>query len=353
MRFAHKLQPWRTAADFEAMASALDSAPSAGCRTPAPAAPMSPRRGGEVRVRHPAFQVETGDAVLYVAPAGDDSDGNVAASPAHAGTRRRAFAAALAGRTPRGNAGVTIVLRAGTHYLADTAELGALDSHLTIQALGNETPTLSGAVPLGLRRATGRLRRRPRPAEGGVGAAGAQRQGGAPCARRGHRHDGDDGLRVGGRRYTRPLPERRPRDRWVGSQLLAAGWLPLPARAPPLEILPSRPARRDDDMYFQRYTLGVGGACARFTPAAGYWCARNATIAGGGDDDDCRPGGGATRSRCRAAPWSTAPRCRASRGTPPPVPAPVLPAGWCSAARMAAVSLGQLDDGTEQHQRAR
>ena len=40
----------------------------------------------------------------------------------------------------------------------------------------------------------------------------------------------------------------------------------------------------DRDEFFEQYSIGVGGACARFTPAAGYWCSANVSIAGGGDD---------------------------------------------------------------------
>eukprot|EP00937_MAST-01D_sp_MAST-1D-sp2_P000871 g871.t1 len=284
------LVPWRSATDFAAIGAALDSAPEAqNCHTPVPAGGAEPP---------PALPLKTADAVLFVAPNGDDAAAGTQRAPLRTLARavivsRQRWPAPLRGPTAgKDAAAVTIALRAGTYYLADTVELGPADSHLTIQSVGG-VATLSGAVPLGLRRGDWS----PAPARFGLPAGVLS----APLARNasaalfavgaGTGSMGVAGLRVGGRRAVRArYPNADPEIDGFGSDLLAAGWVPPAAHGPgPVEVSPAQPVRQGIDEYFERYALGVGGPCARFSPPAGYWCALNATIAGGGDDDDCCP----------------------------------------------------------------
>ncbi|MCL5098942.1 MAG: PDZ domain-containing protein [Candidatus Omnitrophica bacterium] len=81
---------------------------------------------------------------FYVAPGG--SDGNDGAKAKPFATLARAQQAARVAAKP-----VTIWLRDGTFYLADTLVLTAEDSGTTWQAVANETPVISGGMKLDLR----------------------------------------------------------------------------------------------------------------------------------------------------------------------------------------------------------
>jgi hypothetical protein len=152
--FAESLQPWRPASAFQEVADALNGAiEAAGCAVKPSRAARALRgsdvgAGAERRVQD--FPLPgAGTRTFFVSPAvaagGDGSQGRPFASVHEALAAVRAHRAASAGGAVEPAA---IVLRGGTHFLRETLQLGAGDSHLAFQAFPGEDAVMSGSVPV-------------------------------------------------------------------------------------------------------------------------------------------------------------------------------------------------------------
>lgn len=143
IQYSAKVNPSLTAAHLQDLADGLNGAPekAAACNVTVPAGLLAER------AHLPRFRAyplpAAGGSTFFVDPvAGSDSAAGTQAAPFL--TVARALAATRAA-PPGANA---IVLRAGTHYLADVLTLTGADSGLTIQAFAGEEAWLSRGVPL-------------------------------------------------------------------------------------------------------------------------------------------------------------------------------------------------------------
>ena len=135
-RFSQSLQPWRPAAAFRDIFDALELA-SLGCNVS-----FSLPEVSEVSRARSEAELPHATTALYVDPnAGNDANPGTEAAPLQH--------VAVAVRLARGLASpATVVLRAGVHRLAETLELNAADSGLTIAAFPGESPVVSGGAPI-------------------------------------------------------------------------------------------------------------------------------------------------------------------------------------------------------------
>jgi hypothetical protein len=198
---------------------------------------------------------------LYVAPdEGSDRNPGTEASPL------ATIAHALLAVHPGG----TIVLRGGTHWLADTLNVSAATPDLTLRAFPNELPIVSGGTLL----ATNWSRR------------------GGPASKIYVTRVSDQnvsnivGLLLNGSRATRARYPNRP----GGVESQAAGYAGAVVPGDQAVYTPSTLAQRYGNAtlytdtnpghyrndtakdWFQQYMIGIGGACTNFDPPVSYWC---------------------------------------------------------------------------------
>jgi hypothetical protein len=148
LNYSAFIQPWLTPPQLQYVADALEIArlncDAAGAAAALIASHAPAGRGGGGGAAAAALPAAPAAASLYVdfAKGSDANDGSLAAP-------LKTVAAAVARARAGGDAAHTaIVLRNGTHFLADTITLGAADSGLSFAAFPGEAPTISGAVPL-------------------------------------------------------------------------------------------------------------------------------------------------------------------------------------------------------------
>ena len=143
LNYSAFIQPWLSRPQLQAIADALQIA-SLGCDAAAAARLIAahapaPRDAPSARAL-PAAAATT----LYVdyVRGSDANDGSL-------GAPLKTVAAAVARARGGGDpAHTSVVLRNGTHFLANTIALGAADSGLTFSAFPGEAPVISGALPL-------------------------------------------------------------------------------------------------------------------------------------------------------------------------------------------------------------
>ena len=144
--FAAARNPALSAAKLQQIADALDGTPEkpADCHVTVPAALLR-ERAALPRFGVFALPAEApGATTLYV----DYANGSDANAGTQAAPLKTVAAALAATRAAGGGAGSSIVLRAGTHFLAAQLDLTAADSGLTVQAFPGEEAWLSRGTPL-------------------------------------------------------------------------------------------------------------------------------------------------------------------------------------------------------------
>jgi hypothetical protein len=117
--------------------------------------------------------------------------------------------------------------------------------------------------------------------------------------------DGVVGLRVAGARQTRArYPNADPERDGFGSALRADAWLPPAPLGAATQFSPPTPERNVTGNY-TRFALGVGGACAVFSPPASLWCSTGRTQSGGDALFELPTGLVASRDVLPHAPYAT------------------------------------------------
>ena len=154
--YAQSLQPWRPASAFQEVADALNGAIEAqNCSVK----PSFNNNNGHKALRASAsssqperrvldYPLPSSGHVLFVSPAvasgGDGSQSRPLSSLHEAVSAIRSHRAASGDYSERS----TVVLRAGTHHLLSSLELGPQDSHITFQSYPGEDAAISGTVPV-------------------------------------------------------------------------------------------------------------------------------------------------------------------------------------------------------------
>ena len=245
IEYAAARNPALSAAKLQQIADALDGTPEkpSDCHVVVPPTLLRERAGlGRFGVF--PLSAEAAAAAFFVSYKGGD-DGNAGTEMAPFKTVARALQATRAGGA---GAGGTIVLREGTHYLAQHIALTAADSGLTIQAFPNEEAWLSRGTPL-----TG-VTWSPAAARNGSGAAAAPNAYTADLTSLGLAsiaglRDFSNGL--GGKRQIRArYPNADPEIDGFGSGLRASSWVaPTGSLQPALQIRPAKPYRPYGDEF--------------------------------------------------------------------------------------------------------
>eukprot|EP00117_Sycon_ciliatum_P002580 scpid36471/ scgid7744/ len=254
--YARKLQPDRSKMHFQQIADALNGAQEAqDCNVSVEHIPDD----HPDRPKFPVFELPKAGKMLYVdASKGKDTNAGTESLPLQ--TIGHAVEVA------RGSGGATIILRAGTFYLAEAIVLGAADSNLVFQNYNGEEVWVSGAMPVN-------------PKWSAFNTSGANVYVADLSALK---LDEVLGMRVNGMRAIRARYPNADPEMGFGSSLKAKHWLPpIHPPKPDKDIFPAEPLRNTTPRMFQRYVLGIGGSCDGFTPPAGYWCSSN-TAGGGG-----------------------------------------------------------------------
>ena len=257
MDFARKIQPFRSKAQFQQIADALNGAQEAqNCNVT-----VDDKEGVLAENTVPRFPLpSTSSTAFYVdAIKGSDSNSGSESSPF------KTILKAVSASRSIGPASCTIVLREGTFYLSETVQLGAEDSGLSIQNYPGEEVWVSGGKVL---TPNWEVYNTTKPANiykadmSGAGLSSVT------------------GLRVNTKRAIRARFPNADPELGFGSTLQASKWMPptLPSN-PDEEVYPNEPKRTSSDS-FQFYQLGIGGPCKNFDPPAGYWCG-NMTEGGG------------------------------------------------------------------------
>lgn len=274
IEYAAARNPALSAAKLQQMADALDGTPEkpSDCHVVVPPTLLRERAGlGRFGVF--PLSAEAAAAAFFVSyKGGDDANAGTEMSPFK--TVERALQA-----TRAGGAGGTIVLREGTHYLAQHIALTAADSNTVFQAFPHEEVWLSRGTPLtGVTWAPAAARADNGTAAPNLYTADLTSLGLASVA---GLRDFSNGL--GGKRQIRArFPNADPEINGFGSSLRASSWVaPTGSLQPAIEIRPATPFRPygDEFKYFQ---AGSGGVCSGdfagpgrnlgFDPPVGYWC---------------------------------------------------------------------------------
>ena len=255
MKYARKIQPFRTKMHFQQIADALNGAQEAqNCNV---SADFIPDDEGFVP---PAFELPQEGTTYYVdASKGKDSNPGTMQSPFQ--TIEKALSAS------RSSSAATIILREGTFYLTNTLMLDHRDSGLTIQNFQNEEVWISGGKPIQPNWEPYNMNNNANIYKADLSSQNI---------------DSMLGFVVDGSRAIRAhYPNGNPVLNGFNSSLKAQKWLPstLPQK-PDKEVNPNTPLRSYSNS-FQKYQLGIGGPCKNFDPPAGYWCG-NGTAGGGG-----------------------------------------------------------------------
>ena len=244
--YARKIQPFRTKAQFQQVADALNGAEEAqNCNVSV----NMPDDGGW---KPPSFSVPRDSTSMFYVDANKGSDSNSGTISSPFKTITKAVDTARSAGQPS-----TIILREGTFYLSETIQFSPKDSGLTIMNYQSEEVWISGAKLI-------------TPKWTPVSTSGGKNIYMADISSEGLRDM--LGLRVNGKRGIRARYPNADPELGFGSSLNAKSWLkPTLPSTPDKEINPDSPFRGSANM-FQKYQLGVGGPCKYFDPPAGYWC---------------------------------------------------------------------------------
>ena len=339
--YAIRIQPYRTKAQFQQVADALNGSPEAqGCNITIPN-----RKYAESRFS--TFPAPAKSTVYVDAVRGSDTNTGTLENPYK--TINKAVASI--------GTDSIILLRAGTHFLQETIVLNASHSGLTIQNYNGEEAWISGGVPLtpqwkpfNVSNSSNWITEMnenaiygDHPTPGHIAINGTYdtwQECETMCQKNGtcnvwtwhdakydgyshtcwfrydHRYDPTPekginsgyktlapniyiadldidsipGLRVNTKRAIRARYPNADPEIGFGSRLAATEWLkPTVPSKPDSEYYPETPLRNTTPNMFQRYYLGIGGPCEHFTPPAGYWCGTRG--AGGGPKTYTIPSG--------------------------------------------------------------
>ena len=256
--YARQLQPDRSKMHFQQLADALNGAQEAqNCNVSVEHIPDD----HPDRPKFPVFDLPAAGSMYYVdATKGKDSNPGTESEPFQTISHAVDVASGASG-SPK-----TIVMRAGTYYLASTIQLGSKNSDLTFQNYNGEEVWVSGARPL-------------TPSWKAFNTSGANVY---VADLMDMKLENVPGLRLNGKRSIRARYPNADPEMGFGSDLKAKSWTPpLHSPAPDKNINPPEPLRNTTPHMFQRYALGIGGSCSQFVPPAGYWCS-SSTAGGGG-----------------------------------------------------------------------
>ncbi|KAJ1447220.1 pectin lyase fold/virulence factor [Pelagophyceae sp. CCMP2097] len=254
---------------FEALYWALDLA-SDDCKVELPAGAAS--NAMRTQFSEARLLSEADDDTVFVCVRGDDEGDGSYNSPLR--TLRAAVDLATSKSSKR------VVLRGGTHYLAETLLLNAPHSGITIEGHAGEDAVLSGGVELQDLKWTS-VEASDASSDASLNVYVADVTG----------VDDVPGLQIGGARLTRARYPNLP-----GGVEVSPGYdAMIPADAaqwtPPQFEKFGKPTFYTDedketlrnntpDGWFQRYMVGVGGLCNVYDPPVSYWCSEHPS--GGG-----------------------------------------------------------------------
>ena len=276
LALAADLQPFRTQSELQSIADALAGAPEV------------PTQCRNLSVPRPAAAAATAASVadapgaygckswLYISSInGSDSAPGTQTLPLR--TLSKGVAAM---RTSAGAPHRCLLLRGGTFFLKETVVLDAASSGLTIAAVPGERVVISGGEPLRGSSWTPHKVSSTNWSEANIWATQLP-----PNTAR------IEALRIASKRAIRALYPNHIPELGFGSDLKATQWFPPPTPTTNLtELWPAIPLQRDSanesaicneqqgghgqfcQPFFQRYHLGLHGACDNFDPPAGYWC---------------------------------------------------------------------------------
>jgi hypothetical protein len=284
VKLAAELQPFRTLAELQLVADALAGSPevSSACHNLSAAAPTNTSAvddgdAAAATAAASAPRVYSCESWLYVS--------SVNGSDAAAGTLDHPLRTVAKGvdvmrDRPQHGGRRCLLLRSGTFFLGETLVLDASASGLTIAAVPGETVVISGGEPLVGSAWTPHKVNAANWTESNVWATNLPHDT-APV----------EAVRIDGARAIRALYPNHIPEQGFGSSLMANKWFELATPTSNVtEIWPSVPLQRDTanesevcneqqgghgqfcQPFFQRYHLGVNGACDNFDPPAGYWC---------------------------------------------------------------------------------
>lgn len=207
---------------------------------------------------------------VFVAPGGRPGASGLAPADPMADLQRAVDTAAATGVRD-------VVLRGGTHYLADTLHLGPEHSNIHIQAFPGETPVVSGGVAL-----KGLAWKPYNVSAGGANIYVANIKGQVKDM---------PGLQIDGVRATRARYPNLPGGIEVspGYDAMVSGsqgqWTPPDFnKFGPVQFytdnITSHTRNNTPDGWFQHYMIGINGLCSVYNPPVSYWCSEHPS--GGG-----------------------------------------------------------------------
>jgi hypothetical protein len=288
LEFAQQLQPFRSAAELQQLADALNGSPQYGvynCGLAAADLPAQPARlaqSAPASALRDLLLASLGDAPAFYLDSASGSDAASGSLAAPFRTIERGVAACRAAASSATLAsGCTVFFRAGVYELAGPVLLTAADSGLALRAFpGDERPWISGGTTLG------KLAWQP---AAGARAANTWRASLAgaslPVTRPG---EAIPGLRFGGRRFIRARwPNADPETQRFGSTVTPAWIAPPPLGEPPPTWISQEAFRNDTtNAAAQNFSLGYdpspGSGCSFYSPPAGYQCGAHTTFGGSG-----------------------------------------------------------------------
>ena len=283
LAYAQQLQPFRSPAELQLVAGALNGSPQYGsydCGVSAAELPARPARLAQSAPASALADLSAASAgadapAFYLdAAKGDDAAAGSLAAPFR--TVERGVAACRAAATAAAG-GCSVFLRAGTYELAGPVELTGADSGLALRAFpGDAQPWISGGAALGS------LDWQPVPGARAPNTFRASLAGAAlPVTRPG---EAIPGLRLGGRRFIRARwPNADPETQGFGSGVTPV-WVAPPALGAPPPTWISIEAYRNDttNAVAQNFSIGYdpapGSGCSYYVPPAGHQCGTHSTF---------------------------------------------------------------------------
>lgn len=255
LAYAARAQPWRSGADFAAMADSLAAASAVMPANNGSRCALVPPPGG---APSPPPSPPPADA-FFVSPGGDDGADGSRTAPFATVARALAAARSVPPGAPR-----AIELLAGTHFLnGSLLALDARDSGLRVASAAGAA--VSGGTPL-----AGLIWARSPAGGGRVWAAALPPSLAASLPRVLGLRDARSGRRLPRARY--PNVGDIDAESILDTGVMAEAWQPGAHVGPTRVLYPPYPYR-DDILLMQHYTVGLGAfGCRNFVPPFGFWC---------------------------------------------------------------------------------
>eukprot|EP01083_Nonionella_stella_P019641 54547_1 len=267
LEFAQHIQPWLSQSQLQQIADGLNGSPESRNCSVKPSSSLLQQAPEYPIHQAPNWidflvDIDPNVATIYVDynHGHDHNDGSIARPIKHLNTaliKLRSLSQNTDTLSQR------IILRKGTHYIADTIHINANDSNLLITNYNHEHVVVSGTKPLNCNWT------KYKQAPNGLYYYQCDLSQNNITDIKGLRVNGIRAIRA---RYPNGNPERYPCG--FCSDLKALRWLPptLPSR-PEVVINPDYPVRTGtNEPAWQHYYLGIGGECENFVPNAGFWC---------------------------------------------------------------------------------